>query len=67
MPYVDSNSDLSATRNNHAIWDQIGMLHWLKHNIMNFNGDPNNITLLAIDNHASLFIQLLCMSPHSKG
>ena len=82
LPYVDgalsnvgSNGGISASaggvksvpRNNHAIWDHIGLLHWLKHNVNQFNGEPHNVTFLALDNHAALFLQLLSFSPLAKG
>lgn len=45
----------------------MGLLHWLRHNINNFNGDPANVTLMSADNQAAQSIQLLTMSPLAKG
>lgn len=58
-----------AARYNHAIWDQIGLLHWIRRNVHSFGGDPANVTLAAAaaDSRASLHLQLLCMSPLAKG
>lgn len=57
----------APARHNHAIWDQIGLIHWLRHNVASFNGDPNNITLASADNKAAQWVQLLSMSPLAKG
>ena len=55
------------SRHNHAIWDQLGLLHWLRHNVASFNGAPSSVTLVAADNRASRQLQLLALSPLSKG
>lgn len=71
LPYIDEETSLDGAkaipRNNHAIWDQLGLLHWLKHNMAAFQGDPNNIALLPLDNQAAQFVQLLTLSPLAKG
>ena len=64
-----SESALSAqsVRLNHAIWDQIGLLHWLKRNIGAFGGDPSDISLMSADNRAAVQLALLSTSPLAKG
>lgn len=58
---------VGTTRQNHAIWDQIGLLHWLKRNIGAFGGDPANISLISADNQAVPQLELLATSPLAKG
>ena len=58
---------VQVSRQNHAIWDQIGLLHWLKRNIAAFGGDPNNISLVSADNQAASQLQLLSTSPLARG
>lgn len=74
LPFSESVQSLgsaatasSGARQNHAIWDQIGALHWLKRNIGHFNGNANNLTVVASDNEANKFVQLLVQSPIAKG
>ena len=74
LPYVDlDEQQLGAapkeghTRSNHALWDQIGLLHWVRHNVIYFGGDQTNVSLLAGDNEAAQALQLLVLSPHAKG
>lgn len=56
-----------GSRANHALWDQLGLLHWIKRNVGFFGGNARNLNLVALDNQASLCVQLLTMSPLSKG
>lgn len=62
-----AHHDHHQTRLNHALWDQIGLLHWIKHNVGHLGGDQNNVTLMAADNEAAATIQLLALSPLAKG
>lgn len=57
----------SHTRSNHAIWDQIGLLHWIKHNVAHFGGDQANVSLLSGDPGAVQTLQLLALSPQARG
>lgn len=61
---ADNNS---PPRSNHAIWDQIAVLHWLKRNLAAFNGNPAAVSLLAADRQAAQTVQLLALSPQAKG
>ncbi|XP_075147099.1 uncharacterized protein LOC142221306 [Haematobia irritans] len=57
--------DLKAPGNN-GLKDQLMALQWLKQNISNFNGDPNNITLSGESAGAASVHYLMC-SPLAKG
>lgn len=54
-------------RTNHALWDQLGLLRWLRRNAAAFGGNTRNVSLVALDNQAAQCIQLLAMSPLSQG
>ena len=56
-----------ATRHNHAIWDQIGLLHWVRRNVAAFGGDAANVTLVSADNLAAHQLELLATSPMASG
>ena len=51
---------------NLALLDQILALQWINKNISNFDGDPNNITLIGESSGAGSISHLL-VSPKSKG
>lgn len=51
---------------NAGLKDIILALHWVKFNIHNFNGDPNNITIFGLS-AGSAAVQYLLLSPLSKG
>ncbi|XP_032520406.2 juvenile hormone esterase-like [Danaus plexippus] len=51
---------------NMGLKDQVQALIWIKNNIKNFNGDPNNVTIFGVSaGGASVELQML--SPMSKG
>ncbi|XP_060529798.1 carboxylesterase 4A-like [Cylas formicarius] len=60
-----STEDLECP-GNWAIKDQIAALNWIKHNIHNFGGDPNKITLIG-QSAGAASINLLLMSPKAEG
>uniref|UniRef100_A0A1A9V9U5 carboxylesterase n=1 Tax=Glossina austeni TaxID=7395 RepID=A0A1A9V9U5_GLOAU len=51
---------------NAGLKDQIMVLRWLKDNIRNFNGDPNNITLFGISAGAAA-VHFLMLSEQGRG
>jgi len=50
---------------NYGILDQIAALKWIKNNIRQFGGDPNNITIVGQSAGAGS-VQTLCASPLSR-
>lgn len=46
--------------------DMIAVLHWIQDNIIEFGGDPSNVTLTGHDRGAS-FANLLMISPMARG
>lgn len=46
--------------------DQVAALHWIRDNIGAFGGAPDNITLMGTK-QAAIFVNLLMLSPLSKG
>jgi para-nitrobenzyl esterase len=50
---------------NYGLFDQVAALKWIKNNIEQFGGDPNNITIFGQSAGAGS-VQSLCASPLSK-
>ncbi len=55
-----------GTSGNYGLMDQIKALHWVKRNIQQFGGDPNNITLMGQSAGAESVNDLM-ISPKAKG
>lgn len=51
---------------NAGIKDQVLALKWIKENIENFNGDPNNITIFG-ESAGAASVHLLMLTPQTKG
>lgn len=51
---------------NHAILDQIEALKWVRDNISNFGGDPDNVTIFG-ESAGGTSVYLLTATPLSKG
>uniref|UniRef100_A0A914PJS8 Carboxylic ester hydrolase n=1 Tax=Panagrolaimus davidi TaxID=227884 RepID=A0A914PJS8_9BILA len=50
---------------NYGMWDQLMAIKFIKNNIANFGGDPENITLLG-QSAGGVAVDLLSISPHSR-
>lgn len=67
----DTNADAAAAaaalrRQNHAIYDLLGALHFVQRHAAAFQGDASRVTLLALDAEGALLAQLLALTPLAK-
>jgi para-nitrobenzyl esterase len=56
----------TGTSGNYGLLDQIAALQWVKNNIINFGGDPSNVTI-AGQSAGSMSVNCLVASPLAKG
>jgi para-nitrobenzyl esterase len=64
-PELASESPFHAS-GNYGMLDQLQALRWVKANIQNFGGDPDNVTIFGQSAGASSVLSL-CASPLAKG
>jgi para-nitrobenzyl esterase len=60
-----SSENPKGVSGNYGILDQIAALKWIKNNIRQFGGDPNNITILG-QSAGAMSVQSIVSSPLSK-
>ncbi len=66
MAHPELSAEADGVSGNYGTLDQIAALKWIRENISQFGGDPDNITILGQSAGASS-IKNLCLSPESKG
>lgn len=58
--------DESGRVGNYALYDQLTAFEWVKHNIEEFGGDKDNITIMG-QSAGAMSVQYHCLSPLTKG
>ena len=67
MPYGELSAESShGVSGNYGILDQIQSLKWIKQNIAQFGGDPDNVTIFGQSAGAGS-VRTLCESPLARG
>jgi len=64
-PELSAESDYGSS-GNYGILDMIAALEWIKRNIAQFGGDPENVTI-AGQSAGAVGVNYLCASPLSRG
>ncbi|MBF0117679.1 MAG: carboxylesterase/lipase family protein [Desulfobacterales bacterium] len=64
--FLDNYGQEFKGSGNIALQDQIAGLKWIKNNISQFGGDPDNITIVG-ESAGSVSVMFLMISPMSKG
>lgn len=62
--FLSTESD--KVRGNYGLLDQVAALHWIQENIVEFGGDPKNVTLFGHD-YGAACVNFLMISPVTKG
>ncbi|XP_023246841.1 esterase FE4-like [Copidosoma floridanum] len=60
------NFDDEVAPGNQGLKDQVAALRWVKENITNFSGDPNNVTIFG-ESAGGASVHYLTLSPLAKG
>ncbi|KAF5276536.1 hypothetical protein FQR65_LT03966 [Abscondita terminalis] len=66
LGFLSMNDPMLEVPGNAGLKDQVMALKWVKLNIKNFGGDPNNITIFG-ESVGGCSVHLLMLSPMSKG
>ena len=65
-PALDGEDDEGTPQGNYAVMDQIRALEWVKDNIRDFGGDPNQITVVGESAGGNSILNLMA-SPVTEG
>ena len=55
-----------TVRGNYGLMDQVAALHWIQENIVEFGGQPNNVTIIG-HGYGAACAHLLMISPMARG
>jgi para-nitrobenzyl esterase len=66
LAHPELSRENGKSSGNYGILDMIAALQWVRHNIGQFGGDPQRVTIFG-ESAGAIAVSLLCTSPDAKG
>ena len=63
---LEKQKNQTGKTGNYGLYDQLTAINWVKHNIEEFGGNPDNITIMG-QSAGAMSVQYHCLSPLSRG
>lgn len=63
---LEEQKNQTGTTGNYGLYDQLTAINWIKHNVEEFGGDPDNITIMG-QSAGAMSVQYHSLSPLTRG